>query len=66
MNTARGVGLSLLLPALRPDLNGKSFFVAGDRYFEFEDSLYDAQPIWMSKDLSDHVREGQDILLGRK
>lgn len=66
MNTARGVGLSLLLPVLRPDLNGKSFFVAGDKYFEIEDSLYDTQPMWMGKELSEHVREGQDILLGRK
>lgn len=66
MNTAEGVGLALLLPVLRPHLNGKSFFVAGNKLYEFEDSLYDAQPMWMSEELCEHVRKGQDILLGRK
>jgi len=64
-NSPEGVAKGLFLPIVRsPQLNGKSFFVAGDRLIEFEDSLYKAQPQWMGPELCDHVRKGQDILLG--
>ncbi|VUC37778.1 unnamed protein product [Clonostachys rosea] len=63
-NTTSGVANALLLPIVRPDINGKSFFVAGDKIIEFEDTLSEAEPQWMGQELCDNVREGQRILLG--
>lgn len=65
-NTPEGVAGALLLPVLRPEVNGKSFFIAGDRLIEFEDSLHDSQPIWMGQELNDQVEKGQRLLLGEE
>ncbi|EKG12948.1 Glycoside hydrolase family 16 [Macrophomina phaseolina MS6] len=62
-NTPDGVGRALLMPVVRPDVNGKSFFVAGNKIVEFEDKLHAAQPRWMGEELSKHVDEGQRRLL---
>jgi hypothetical protein len=61
-----GVAKALFLPIIRPDLNGKSFFVSGDEITEFEDTLAKAEPEWMGQPLCENVREGQRILLGEK
>ncbi|KAF2855377.1 NAD(P)-binding protein [Plenodomus tracheiphilus IPT5] len=63
-NTCEGVAHALFLPVVRPDVNGKAFFVAGDKIIEFEDTLQDSQPHWMGKELSDDVNEGQRLLTG--
>ena len=63
-NTSRGVAGALLLPVIEPKINGKAFFVAGDKIFEFEDSLHEAQPHWMGQQLSNDVDQGQKFLLG--
>ncbi|KXJ87809.1 hypothetical protein Micbo1qcDRAFT_208001 [Microdochium bolleyi] len=65
-NDPEGVARALLLPVIRPEINGKSFFVAGNEITELEDSLYATEPQWMGQELAANVREGQDILLGRK
>lgn len=64
-NTCEGVAKALLLPIIEPTINGKSFFVAGDQIVELEDSLHDAQPHWMGKELSENVDKGQEFLLGQ-
>ena len=58
-NEPIGVARALLLPAVRTELNGKSLFVAGHEIVDFEDGLAETKPIWMGKELSDHVDEGQ-------
>ncbi|KAK1765136.1 hypothetical protein QBC33DRAFT_516912 [Phialemonium atrogriseum] len=58
-NDASGVARALLLPALRPDLNGKTLWVAGNDVIEIEDALHDAQPQWLGSQLSANVDEGQ-------
>lgn len=63
-NIAEGVAHALLLPVTEPEINGKAFFVAGNRIVDFEDSLLDAQPQWMGQQLSDDVNKGQKFLLG--
>lgn len=62
-NVPTGVGRALLLPLVRPEVNGKSFFVAGHKIVEFEDKLHDTQPQWMGVDLSKSVDEGQRRLI---
>jgi hypothetical protein len=62
-NTVEGVGKALLLPAVRPSLNGLSFFVHGDQITEFEESLARTMPEWMGKELSEVVSEGQRRIL---
>lgn len=62
-NMPGGVGRALLLPVVRPDVNGKSFFIAGNKIIDFEDKLHDSQPLWMGEELSKHVDEGQRRLL---
>ena len=57
-NQPEGVARALLLPIVRPDVNGKSFFVAGHQITELEDKLAETQPLWMGKELSDNVAEG--------
>ncbi|KAJ4318663.1 hypothetical protein N0V84_006751 [Fusarium piperis] len=64
-NTAAGVAKALFLPIVRPEMNGKSFFVAGNQLTELEDSLHDAEPAWMGQELCHQVRQGQAILLGK-
>lgn len=58
-NDTSGVARALLLPALRPGLNGKTLWVAGNDVIEIEDSLYKAQPQWLGSQLSANVDEGQ-------
>ncbi|KAF2144754.1 uncharacterized protein K452DRAFT_245860 [Aplosporella prunicola CBS 121167] len=58
-NQPEGVARALLLPVVRPDLNGKTFFVAGHRIVELEDKLHETQPLWMGQQLSEDVDEGQ-------
>ncbi|KAG2026559.1 hypothetical protein GB937_001340 [Aspergillus fischeri] len=57
-NSPSGVARALFLPVLRPTLNGKSFFVAGDLVFEFEDSLQQAEPSWMGQELCEQCANG--------
>ncbi|KAK9415450.1 putative NAD(P)-binding protein [Seiridium unicorne] len=58
-NEPIGVARALLLPAIRQDLNGKSFFVAGHEIVDFEEGLEKTQPQWMGEQLSRDVDEGQ-------
>jgi hypothetical protein len=62
-NMPTGVGRAILLPLVRPEVNGKSFFVAGHKIVEFEDKLHDTQSQWMGEDLSKSVNEGQRRLI---
>jgi len=62
-NQPWGVGHALLLPVVTPDVNGKSFFVAGHQIVDFEDSLHRTQPLWMGEQLSKDVDEGQSRLI---
>jgi hypothetical protein len=62
-NKPEGVARALLLPIVRPDVNGKSFFVAGHEIVDFEDKLHETQPLWMGKQLSEDVDEGQRRLV---
>jgi hypothetical protein len=58
-NTPEGVASALLLPAVRPEVNGKTFWVAGNDIVELEDALHSAQPQWLGPTLSKQVDEGQ-------
>lgn len=62
-NRPEGVALALLLPVVRPEINGKSFFVAGHKIFDLEEKLQETQPLWMGSELSKHVNEGQRRLI---
>lgn len=62
-NEPWGVAYALLLPVVRPDINGKSFFVAGHHIVDFEDKLHETQPVWMGEQLSKDVDEGQKIMI---
>lgn len=62
-NETEGVARALLLPVVRPDVNGKSFFVAGHQIVDFEDTLHETQPLWMGRQLSADVDEGQRRLI---
>lgn len=62
-NEPIGVAKALLLPVVRPELNGKSLFVAGHEIIDFEEGLEKTKPEWMGKELSDHVDEGQRRIL---
>ncbi|KAI0121268.1 hypothetical protein BJ170DRAFT_644282 [Xylariales sp. AK1849] len=59
VNEPIGVARALLLPAVRPDINGKSFFIAGHEIIELEEGLEKTQPQWMGERLSKDVDEGQ-------
>jgi hypothetical protein len=58
-NQPWGVAHALLLPIVRPEVNGKAFFIAGHQIIDFEDKLHETQPLWMGKQLSHDVNEGQ-------
>ncbi|OIW34929.1 NAD(P)-binding protein [Coniochaeta ligniaria NRRL 30616] len=58
-NEPDGVASALLLPALRPELNGKTLWVAGNDVIEIEDALDAAKPQWLGTQLSADVDEGQ-------
>ncbi|EXJ73910.1 uncharacterized protein A1O5_02204 [Cladophialophora psammophila CBS 110553] len=62
-NTPAGIAIALLLPIIQPEINGKTFFVAGNEIVELEDSLAKSQPQWMGEELSRNVDEGQRRLL---
>ncbi|KAK0650755.1 Secoisolariciresinol dehydrogenase [Lasiodiplodia hormozganensis] len=62
-NKPEGPARALLLPVVRPDVNGKSFYVAGNRIVEVEDKTHEAQPIWLGERLSRDVDEGQRRLI---
>jgi hypothetical protein len=62
-NEPIGVARALLLPAVRPDMNGKSLFVAGHEIVDFEEGLERTQPQWMGEQLSRDVDEGQRRIL---
>lgn len=62
-NSAEAVARSLFLPVVQQELNGKSFFIAGNKVYEFEDALYNAEPAWMGAELCNNVRKGQKLLL---
>jgi hypothetical protein len=51
------------LPIVRPDVNGKTLFVAGNEIVELEDSLARTQAQWMGEELSKNIDEGQRRLL---
>lgn len=59
MNTPTDSARALLLPVLRPEIRGKSFWVGGGEIIEVEDKYHETQPIWMTKAMSDFVDEGQ-------
>ena len=58
-NEPIGVARALLLPIVRPGINGKSFFIAGHTIIDFEEGLDKTQPLWMGKQLSQDIEEGQ-------
>lgn len=62
-NKPEGPARALLLPVVRPDVNGKSFYVAGNQIVEVEDKTHEAQPIWLGAQLSRDVDEGQMRLI---
>lgn len=64
-NSTEGVGKALLLPALRPHLNGVSLFVHGDHITDLEEGLAATMPQWMGQKLSEEVSEGQRRILSR-
>lgn len=53
------VAAALLMPVVRPELNGKAFFTAGQQIVELEDTLRQSQPQWMGEQLSKDIEEGQ-------
>jgi hypothetical protein len=63
MNQPEGVAHALLIPILRPEINGRAFFVAGHQIVDFEDKLHETQPLWMGQQLSKDVDEGQRRLI---
>ena len=58
-NSAKGVAKALLIPAVRPDLNGRTIWVAGNNAVELESALHATQPHWIGQELSRAVDEGQ-------
>jgi hypothetical protein len=58
-NQPGAVGKALLLPIVREDINGKGFFIAGNKIIDLEDTVREKQPQWMGQELSDKVNEGQ-------
>ncbi|KAJ9149268.1 NAD(P)-binding protein [Pleurostoma richardsiae] len=64
-NEPIGVAKALLLPIVRPEINGKSFFIAGHEIIDFEEGLEKTQPLWMGEKLSKDVEEGQRRIVPR-
>lgn len=62
-NTPEGPARALLMPAVRPEMNGKSLFVAGNRVYELEEKLKETQGLWMGQKLSEDFEEGQRRLI---
>ncbi|KIW29941.1 uncharacterized protein PV07_05725 [Cladophialophora immunda] len=62
-NSPAGVAHALLLPVVDESINGKVFFVAGNKITELEDKIHECQHIWMGAQLSEDVDEGQRRLV---
>ncbi|OQV07302.1 hypothetical protein CLAIMM_11757 [Cladophialophora immunda] len=62
-NSPAGVAHALLLPVVDESINGKAFFVAGNKITELEDKIHECQHIWMGAQLSEDVDEGQRRLV---
>lgn len=62
-NTPLGIGKALLLSIIRPELNGKSFWVGGNEIVELEDKIHETQPLWMGSETSAGVEEGNRRML---
>lgn len=58
-NSAGDVANALLLPLLRPEMNGKSLFVGGGKIFDFEEGLQRTEHLWMGDELHKNILEGQ-------
>ncbi|KAF1344971.1 hypothetical protein BDV97DRAFT_373321 [Delphinella strobiligena] len=58
-NDPDGVAKALLIPAVRPDLNGRTIWVAGNKAVEVEEGLRRTQGLWMGGELAAAVDEGQ-------
>ncbi|KAK3312727.1 hypothetical protein B0H66DRAFT_631481 [Apodospora peruviana] len=58
-NDTDGVARALLLPAVRPQVNGKTLWVAGNDIVEVEDALEATRPQWLGAELSAQLDEGQ-------
>ncbi|KFY94442.1 hypothetical protein V500_03251 [Pseudogymnoascus sp. VKM F-4518 (FW-2643)] len=62
-NETWSVGRAILLPVVRPDVNGKSLFVGGHHIVDFEDKLHETQPLWMGEQMSKDMDAGQLIMI---
>lgn len=62
-NDTWSVGRAILLPVVRPDVNGKSLFVGGHHIVDFEDKLHETQPLWMGEQMSKDMDAGQLIMI---
>lgn len=62
-NQPWGIAHALLLPIVRPEVNGKAFFVSSHQITDFEDKLAETQPLWMGEQLSKDIDEGQRRLI---
>ncbi|KAK3326926.1 hypothetical protein B0T19DRAFT_420396 [Cercophora scortea] len=62
-NEPIGVARALLLPTVRPDMNGTSLFIAGHEIIDFEEGLEKTKAQWMGEQLSRDVDEGQRRIL---
>jgi hypothetical protein len=58
-NSTDGVARAMLIPATRPDINGRTLWVAGNSAIELEEGLHDSQPQWIGEELWKAVDEGQ-------
>ncbi|KAL2881803.1 hypothetical protein SGCOL_002960 [Colletotrichum sp. CLE4] len=55
-NTPKDVATASLLPAMRPEVNGKSFFIHGGNISDLEDKLDETQPLWLGPELDKEMR----------
>lgn len=62
-NNPEGCAKALLLPAVRPETNGATLWVAGNQIYELEEGIQASQPQWMGATLSKAVNEGQKRLI---
>lgn len=58
-NDSDGVARALLIPTVRPGINGRTIWVAGNNAVELEEPLSKSQDAWMGSNLSKAVNEGQ-------
>jgi hypothetical protein len=62
-NEPLGVAQALLLPIIDETLNGRSLWVSGNKITELEKEINETQPLWMGRELSAAVNQGQMRLL---